>query len=67
MVVARLLLLCLPLASVASPLKNPFNFLFGKDDKGPTQPAVLNLPYGSFTSEYNEDSDMSVLCPARSR
>lgn len=54
-----LLLLCLPLGSLAGPL----DFLFGNADqtgKRATEPAVLDLPYGSFKSEYNEGSDMLV-------
>lgn len=54
-----LLLLCLPLGSLAG----PFDFLFGKPDqtgKRASEPAVLDLPYGSFMSEYNEGSDMFV-------
>lgn len=52
-----LFLLCLPLGSLAG----PFDFLFGKPDntnKKASDPAVLELPYGSFKSEYNEASDM---------
>lgn len=60
MLLIPFLLLCLPLG-LASPLWNPFDFLTGKDDKGKKEPAVLELPYGSYKSEYDEDSEMSVL------
>ena len=60
MLVLCFLLFSLPLVSVASPLENPFGFLSGKDEKGPTDPVSLELPYGIFKSEYDEDSDMSV-------
>lgn len=45
------LLLCLALGSAASPLEN---------DKRKTESAVLELSYGTFKSEYDEDTDMSV-------
>lgn len=53
-----LLFVCLPLASIASPLHRAFNFLSGNGDKGPTYPVSLELPYGTFKSEYDENSDM---------
>ncbi|SPO04892.1 related to triacylglycerol lipase I precursor [Cephalotrichum gorgonifer] len=51
------LFLFFPLGSVAGIL----DFLFDKGGKGPAKPAVLDLPYGSFKSEYNKDSDIHVF------
>lgn len=60
MFILCLFLVCHPLFSIASPLDNPFDFLSGGDEKGPTDPVSLELPYGTFKSEYDEGSDMLV-------
>ncbi|CAI4217516.1 unnamed protein product [Parascedosporium putredinis] len=52
-----ILLLFLPLVSAAG----LFDFLLGWNSAKATDPAVLDLPYGSFKSEYRETSDIHVF------
>jgi hypothetical protein len=49
-------LVFLPLASAGG----LFDSIFGSSTTQATEPAVLNLPYGSFRSQYNEVSGMLV-------